>query len=41
MKRSKINDILRNAGHFMKSFNVVLPPFARWTPRELAVSIIW
>lgn len=36
MKRSKINDIIRNAGHFMKSFNTVLPPFFRWTLCELA-----
>ena len=36
MKRSRINDILREGEAFIRSFGYVLPPFARWTPEELA-----
>ena len=34
MKRSEINDIMREADEMMRRFGFVLPPFARWTPDE-------
>lgn len=35
MKRSKINDILREGDDFIRSFGFRLPPFAYWTPDEM------
>lgn len=35
MKRSEINDILRQGEAFMRSFGQVLPPFASMTPDEM------
>ena len=35
MKRSEVNEILRQSDAFMRSFNVALPPFAYWTPERL------
>ena len=35
MKRSEINDIIRAADDFIRSFGFVLPPFAYWTPDEM------
>lgn len=35
MKRSEVNDILRAADDFIRSFGFVLPPFAYWTPEEM------
>ena len=35
MKRSEINRILREGDAFMKSFGVILPPFAYWSPEKL------
>lgn len=35
MKRSRINEIIREADAFIRSFGYVLPPFARWTPEEM------
>ena len=35
MKRSRINEIIREADTFIRSFGYVLPPFARWTPEEM------
>ena len=34
MKRSEINEILREGDAFIRSFGYVLPPFAYWTPQE-------
>ncbi len=36
MKRSYVNDVIRQADAFMKSFGYVLPPFAYLTPAEFA-----
>lgn len=35
MKRSDVNDIIRAADDFIRSFGFVLPPFAYWTPDEM------
>lgn len=35
MKRSRINDILREGNDFIVSFGYVMPPFAYWPPEEL------
>jgi D-lyxose ketol-isomerase len=34
MKRSEINQIMRNADNFIKTKGFYLPPFAYWTPEE-------
>jgi D-lyxose ketol-isomerase len=34
MKRSEINDIIREADAFLKEYRFRLPPFAYWTPDE-------
>lgn len=36
MKRSRINEIIREGDAFIRSFGFRLPPFAYWSPRELA-----
>lgn len=36
MKRSEINEIIREADAFLKSYQFLLPPFAYWTPEEWA-----
>ena len=35
MKRSRINEILREGDAFIRSFGYVMPPFAYWSPEEL------
>ncbi|WP_439272058.1 D-lyxose/D-mannose family sugar isomerase [Pseudochrobactrum sp. HB0163] len=35
MKRSEINEIIRESDRFIRSFGFVLPPFAYWTPEEM------
>ena len=35
MKRSKINDIIREADAFIRSFGYIMPPFAYWSPEEM------
>ena len=35
MKRSRVNEIIREADAFIRSFGYVMPPFAYWTPEEL------
>jgi D-lyxose ketol-isomerase len=35
MKRSRINEILREGNDFITSFGYVMPPFAYWSPEEL------
>lgn len=34
MKRSELNEIMRNAVKFIESMNFRLPPYAFWTPEE-------
>lgn len=36
MKRSRINGIIREGDAFIRSFGYVMPPFAYWSPDELA-----
>jgi len=35
MKRSEVNDIIRQSDAFIRSFGFVLPPFAYWTPDDM------
>ncbi|MGN6548925.1 MAG: D-lyxose/D-mannose family sugar isomerase [Pararhizobium sp.] len=35
MKRSAVNEIIRESDRFIKSFGYILPPFAYWTPDEM------
>ena len=35
MKRSRINEIIREGDAFNRSFGFVLPPFAYWSPEQL------
>lgn len=35
MKRSRINEIIREGDAFIRSFGYVMPPFAYWTPDDL------
>ena len=34
MKRSRVNEIIRESEAFIRSHGFVLPPFANWTPEE-------
>ena len=34
IKRSRINEIMREADDFIRSFGYILPPFAYWSPAE-------
>jgi D-lyxose ketol-isomerase len=36
MKRSRVNEIIREGDAFIRSFGYRLPPFAYWTPEDLA-----
>lgn len=36
MKRSDINDIIRDGDRFIRSFGYILPPFAYWDPDRMA-----
>ncbi|GAB1582521.1 D-lyxose/D-mannose family sugar isomerase [Phyllobacterium phragmitis] len=35
MKRSEINEIIRESDAFIRSFGYVMPPFAYWSPEEM------
>ncbi|WP_172299841.1 D-lyxose/D-mannose family sugar isomerase [Pseudoruegeria sp. HB172150] len=35
MKRSMVNEILKDSDAFIRSFGYIMPPFAYWTPEEL------
>ncbi len=35
MKRSRINEILREGDAFIRSFGYIMPPFAYWTPDQM------
>lgn len=34
MKRSRVNEIIREADAFIRSFGYIMPPFAYWSPGE-------
>ncbi len=36
MKRSQINRIIEESNEFIRSFGYILPPFAYWSPAEMA-----
>jgi len=35
MKRSRVNEIIREADAFIRSFGYIMPPFAYWSPDQL------
>lgn len=35
MKRSRVNEVIREGDAFIRSFGYIMPPFAYWTPDEL------
>lgn len=35
MKRSRVNEIIREADAFIRSFGYIMPPFAYWSPGEM------
>ena len=35
MKRSRVNEIIRESDAFIRSFGYVMPPFAYWSPGEM------
>jgi D-lyxose ketol-isomerase len=35
MKRSRVNEIIREGDAFIRSFGYIMPPFAYWSPAEL------
>ena len=35
MKRSRVNEIIREADAFIRGYGFVLPPFAYWSPQEM------
>jgi D-lyxose ketol-isomerase len=35
MKRSRVNEIIREADAFIRSFGYIMPPFAYWSPQDL------
>lgn len=39
MKRSEINEILRESDAFIRSFGYVMPPFAYWTPEQMKARV--
>ena len=39
MKRSNVNEIIRESDAFIRSFGYVLPPFAYWTPEEIKAHV--
>ncbi|QKV17572.1 D-lyxose/D-mannose family sugar isomerase [Oricola thermophila] len=39
MKRSTVNEIIRESEAFIRSFGYVLPPFAYWSPAELKARV--
>ncbi|AFO91636.1 D-lyxose/D-mannose family sugar isomerase [Phaeobacter inhibens] len=38
MQRSTVNDLIREGDAFLRSFGFRLPPFAYWTPEEMAIN---
>ena len=46
MKRSRVNEIIKEADAFIRSFGYVMPPFAYWSPanaerRGVTGSVSW
>lgn len=39
MKRSEVNEIIRESDRFIRSFGFVMPPFAYWSPEELRIRV--
>lgn len=39
MKRSEINEIIRESDRFIRSFGFVMPPFAYWSPEEMRARV--
>ncbi|MDR2312559.1 MAG: D-lyxose/D-mannose family sugar isomerase [Brucellaceae bacterium] len=39
MKRSEINEIIRESDRFIRSFGFVMPPFAYWSPEEMRTRV--
>lgn len=39
MKRSEINEIIRESDKFIRSFGYIMPPFAYWTPEEMKTRV--
>ncbi len=39
MKRSDVNEILRDGDAFIRSFGYIMPPFAYWSPEELQARV--
>ncbi|MGB0498692.1 MAG: D-lyxose/D-mannose family sugar isomerase, partial [Rubricella sp.] len=35
MKRSRVNEIIREGDAFIRSFGYIMPPFAHWSPEDL------
>ena len=35
MKRSRVNEIIREGDDFIRSFGYIMPPFAYWSPEEM------
>jgi D-lyxose ketol-isomerase len=35
MKRSRVNDIIRQSDEFIRSFGYIMPPFAYWSPGQM------
>jgi D-lyxose ketol-isomerase len=35
MKRSRVNEIIREGDAFIRSFGYIMPPFAYWSPKEM------
>jgi D-lyxose ketol-isomerase len=35
MKRSRVNDIIREGDAFIRSFGYIMPPFAYWSPKDM------
>jgi D-lyxose ketol-isomerase len=35
MKRSEVNEIIRESDRFIRSFGFIMPPFAYWSPDEM------
>ncbi|BCH31002.1 hypothetical protein MesoLjLc_29320 [Mesorhizobium sp. L-8-10] len=35
MKRSRVNEIIREGDAFIRSFGYIMPPFAYWSPQDL------
>lgn len=39
MKRSEVNEIIRESDRFIRSFGFVMPPFAYWSPEEMRTRV--